>query len=292
MDPVQSRALDALEPFVALSKSANSLRAAADLVTRATSAPNTYVFAELLQTPNIQALGRAEEPEFPPFLTFLEIFAWGTWKDYTTTIGLPPLNDAQTKKLRLLSLLPLCASAAPLTYSYLQNELGLANPRTLEDLIISATYAGLLSAKLSPSNKTVQVSSVAPLRDLAPGSVPRLAETLDAWDARCTALVRDLQTQIGAIKTRAAERRRRDSDLRAATVKALQAALGGADKGSGKRPAANEGAAAAGARDGDEHMDVDDAGDARGGAGGSGGGGRGQRKNARTKFGGVGRRLG
>jgi hypothetical protein len=76
----QTKALNALEPFLALSKSATSPRAASDLIAQATSAPNTYVFAELLQTPNIQNLRGSEE--YGPYLTLLEIFAWGTWEDY------------------------------------------------------------------------------------------------------------------------------------------------------------------------------------------------------------------
>lgn len=77
----QIRATNALEPFIALSKSANSARAAADLITQATSAPNTYVFAELLQTPNVQAL--RDSPEHSPYLTLLELFAWGTYAEYS-----------------------------------------------------------------------------------------------------------------------------------------------------------------------------------------------------------------
>jgi hypothetical protein len=76
----QIKALNALEPFLALSKSATSPRAASDLISQATSAPNTYVFAELLQTPNIQNLRSSEE--YASYLTLLEIFAWGTWEDY------------------------------------------------------------------------------------------------------------------------------------------------------------------------------------------------------------------
>lgn len=81
-DQIQQKALNALEPYVLLSKSAASPRAAADLITQATSASNTYVFAELLQMPNIQALRRGP-PEYAPFLTLLETFSWGTWADYT-----------------------------------------------------------------------------------------------------------------------------------------------------------------------------------------------------------------
>lgn len=89
MDQTQQKALNALEPYILLSKSANSPRAASDLVNQATSAPNTFVFAELLQTPNIQALQTASE-DYAPYLTLLEIFAWGTWSDYTCNC--PPTN--------------------------------------------------------------------------------------------------------------------------------------------------------------------------------------------------------
>lgn len=81
MDPLQQKALNALEPFILLSKSATSPRAAIDLITQATSAPNTYVFAELLQTPNIQSL-RTAAAEHSKYYTLLEIFCWGTWKEY------------------------------------------------------------------------------------------------------------------------------------------------------------------------------------------------------------------
>ena len=76
----QQRALNALEPYLALSKAATSPRAAADLITQAISAPQAFIFAELLQTPNIQALRGS--PEYSPYLQLLQIFAWGTLTDY------------------------------------------------------------------------------------------------------------------------------------------------------------------------------------------------------------------
>lgn len=79
----QSKAINALAPFIALAKSANSPRAAADLVHQATSSPNTYVFAELLQQPNIQAL--ASNEQYASSLTLLQTFAWGTWESYHGT---------------------------------------------------------------------------------------------------------------------------------------------------------------------------------------------------------------
>lgn len=85
MDQTHSRALEALQPFVALatSNSATSPRFVASIVTNATSAPQTYVFAELLETPTIQALAAPDTPaEYQGYLKLLEVFAWGTWQDY------------------------------------------------------------------------------------------------------------------------------------------------------------------------------------------------------------------
>lgn len=76
----QSVALNALAPFLALAKSATSPRAAADLITQATSSPNTYIFAELLQQTNIQALQSNEQ--YGGHLELLKCFAWGTWEQY------------------------------------------------------------------------------------------------------------------------------------------------------------------------------------------------------------------
>lgn len=81
MDPQQTSCLNALAPYLALSSSANSAPAAATCVSQAIGAPNTYVFAELLSRPNIQALRNAER-QYSIWLEVLEVFSWGTWKDY------------------------------------------------------------------------------------------------------------------------------------------------------------------------------------------------------------------
>lgn len=93
MDQIQQKSLNALEPYLALAKSASAPKAATQVISQAISVSNTFVFAELLQSPNIQALQNAA-PEQASFLTLLQIFSWGTWKDYkgTTSLhGLEPL---------------------------------------------------------------------------------------------------------------------------------------------------------------------------------------------------------
>ncbi|KAM0298909.1 hypothetical protein HYE67_009490 [Fusarium culmorum] len=224
----QTKALNALEPFLALSKSATSPRAAADLVTRATSAPNTFLFSELLQTPAIQNLA---ESEFASHLTLLKTFAYGTYSSYKSTPGLPELVEAQAIKLRQLSLLSLASDRQNLSYKALQDSLDLPGSREVENLVISAVYAGLLHATLDAARATVQVSSVAPLRDLAPGAIPGMAAALKTWYGRCTTTLSDVELQIKEIRTTAAARQR---EQRAADER-LQQAMQDHQEGTGGR---------------------------------------------------------
>ncbi|KAI9817111.1 MAG: hypothetical protein M1827_001223 [Pycnora praestabilis] len=284
----QTKAINALEPFVLLSKSATSPRAAADLVTQSTSAPNTYVFAELLQTSNIQSLRHASA-EYSPYLTLLEIFAWGTWSDYTSTPSLPSLSEAQSHKLRLLTLLTISTSPAALTYTHLQTALSLSTTFALESLIISAIYAGLLTAKLDTVARRVDVSSVSPLRDLRPASIPTTIAVLDDWDSRCVGVLGEIEGQVREIRWRAGERRRKEREVEAVMENALGNTIAtgvGGGGGSGAGIGAAVGAkgdkrAADGGEEGEE-MDVDEI---------MGRGGTRNAKRGGSRFGGVGRRL-
>lgn len=208
---------------MALHKTATSPIAAADLVTRATSAPNTYLFSELLHTPSIQSL--ASSPTHASSLALLQIFSYGTYADYrAASPALPKLNDSQTLKLRQLSLLSLARDRRNLTYEKLSEALGLDSTRDLENLVVTAVYAGLLDATLDPNRQVVQVHSVAPLRDLAPGAVPPMMEKLSAWSDRCTSTLTDLEAEIQAIKDQAA-RRQWDQELKEKETQRLTALL-------------------------------------------------------------------
>lgn len=198
------RPLTCSQPFLALTKSANSPKAAADLITHATKAPGTYIFTELLASPSIQAL--AGSPEYQPYLTQLQLFSNGLYSTYASTPNLPALDDHQALKLRQLSLLTLSRERRELTYPALQQHLGLASPREVEDLVISAVYAGLLDAKLNPLRSVVQVSSVAPLRDVQPATVPSIVATLQNWSQRCDATLAEIEANIANIKREAARK--------------------------------------------------------------------------------------
>ncbi|KAL9600796.1 MAG: hypothetical protein Q9219_002934 [cf. Caloplaca sp. 3 TL-2023] len=263
MDPTQQKALNALESFILLSKSATSPHSAVSLVNQATSAPNTYVFAELLQTPNISALKSAPS-EYSQYHTLLEIFAWGTWADYSSSSSnLPQLSEPQAHKLRQLSLLSLATSPSTLTYPHLLQALSLPSVRVLEDLVISSIYAGLLTAKLDTQSQRVDVSSVSPLRDLRPGSIPTLISNLDAWDARCVSVLDDLEHQVKEVKQKALERRRKEMRDEAAVEKLLKESKKGVGsqgvergKAWGAKRGVQEVAATVG--DGSDEMDLDE----------------------------------
>ena len=185
---------------------------------RATSAPNTFIFTELLQTPQLQALGSSEE--FAPYLTVLQIFSHGTYSTYTSTAGLPELNDAQRLKLRQLSLLTLAKkdsntsnpSSPALDYASLQTALDLPSRQALEELVISAIYAGLIKGQLNPKASRVQINSVSPLRDVAPTAIGGLLSSLQAWAGRCEATLESLSCQMTQLRA--------DADRRAARAAA------------------------------------------------------------------------
>ena len=152
------------------------------------------------------------------YLTLLETFAWGTWESYkASSTPLPALSDAQARKLRLLSLLTIAAEKTNattaqhnLSYPSLCQRLDLESPRDLEQLVTAAIYDNLLSATLNPTAQTVVVTSVAPLRDLAPGSISELLGELSAWSGRCDSVLADLQSEISRIEAQAVKRAARE----------------------------------------------------------------------------------
>ncbi|KAJ5353211.1 hypothetical protein MYU51_004715 [Penicillium brevicompactum] len=227
MDQTHTRAIEALQSFIHLaqSNSASSPRFVANLITNATSSPQTYVFAELLESPAVQALRAPETPdEFKGYLTLLEIFAWGTWEQYHATPGLPELNDEQTLKLRLLSLLSLSTTIKPLTYSALMNALSIPTKVELESLVTAAVYASLIKARLSPASNppSVNVTAVAPLRDVLPQSLPKMIANLTEWESRCSDVVTDLEAEIARVKSDAANRAAKNQALREAQELAIE----------------------------------------------------------------------
>lgn len=150
----------------------------------------------------------------------------------TAQENLPKLSPQQQQKLKLLTLLPLSRSHSTLTYSHLVSALELPSTRALEELITTAIYSGLINATLDPARSLVSVTSIAPLRDLAPGSLPVLQSTLQAWSQRCDSALADLTAQVERVKKEALEREK----MKRKKERALEAVMQTSEeKGTGKR---------------------------------------------------------
>lgn len=92
------------------------------------------------------------------------------------------------------------------------SSLSLSNPIALESLVTSAIYSSLLTARLSPATTppVIHITSVSPLRDLRPASLPQMLKTLGEWESRCTDVIGDIEAQIAAIRSEAAKRSQKE----------------------------------------------------------------------------------
>ncbi|KAF9466997.1 hypothetical protein BDZ94DRAFT_1233522 [Collybia nuda] len=185
-----------LEPFLLMAKSLKGA-AAAKLIQDATSAPGVFVFSELLELSNIQELAKTEQHE--KFLSLLQLFSYKTYQDYIQhKNALPPLNQAQTTKLKHLSIVSLAAERRILPYSDLLQALDMPNVRELEDLIIDAIYLDILRGKLDQKEEQLEVEYTMG-RDLEPGKLEEVLAALQNWAETTTAVLATLDEKINAI---------------------------------------------------------------------------------------------
>jgi len=162
------------------------------------------------------------------------------------TPNLPQLSPAQQLKLRHLSLLPLSTTTNH-SYSTLQAALSLPSVRDLENLVISAIYASLISATLDPRAQTVCISSISPLRDLPPASIPNMLSELSEWGGRCDSVLAGLENQIARVKSRA-HKRAQDDARREKTMDSIKDKVAKDFKGSGGGGGSGAGFGAGGER--------------------------------------------
>ncbi|KAK9450061.1 uncharacterized protein V1518DRAFT_415446 [Limtongia smithiae] len=188
-------------PLYTLLPLVNSASAAADLIVRATSTPDLFTFAYLLHAPAIvQHLDSA--PDKQQYMRLLRIFASGTWKDYVAdAASLPPLSEAQTTKLKQLSLVSLASKSHTLAYARLLDDLALSDTRALASLVVSCIYANLIAATLDTRQQLVHVSAVIAGRDIVDTSdVARLRSVIDTWSARCEATIKALTAEAQTVR--------------------------------------------------------------------------------------------
>ncbi len=134
--------------------------------------------------------------------------------------NVPPLNAAQTLKLKQLSLLIYAKNPHNLTYAELQKLLRIGSIGELEEFITTAIYQGLVAARLDRKAQRVSVTSVAPLRDVQAGETNILEFQLERWSERCTSTLEDLEKQIVEVKEAAVAKHKQQQEWET-TVKEL-----------------------------------------------------------------------
>eukprot|EP01115_Flamella_aegyptia_P011888 TRINITY_DN57227_c0_g1_i1.p1 TRINITY_DN57227_c0_g1~~TRINITY_DN57227_c0_g1_i1.p1 ORF type:complete len:180 (-),score=32.38 TRINITY_DN57227_c0_g1_i1:325-864(-) len=166
-----------LQQFLVLAKNAKG-KAASALISQILSAPNVFVFGELLDNPNIQQLAETDDKKS---LELLKIFAYGIYSDYKANASqLPTLTPGQQKKLQQLTIVSLSYATKSIPYSVLQKELDISEVRELEDVIIDAIYQGLIDGKLDQQKKQLDVESAIG-RDLKPDALDNMLNVLTLW---------------------------------------------------------------------------------------------------------------
>lgn len=158
----------------------------------------------------------AESQEHASHYSLLELFAYGTLPDYAAaqtaaaapggpTMIYPKLNEAQTAKLQRLTLVTFASRARVLDYATLANALGLTTVagstsaagsstgsnasfglsetcvRELEDIIIEALYAGVLSGKLNQQLRRFEVEAAMGRDVRGAQELGDIANSLQAW---------------------------------------------------------------------------------------------------------------
>ncbi|KAH9927440.1 uncharacterized protein BXZ73DRAFT_48901 [Epithele typhae] len=198
---VGNQHLAKLEQYLLMSKAAKGA-AAAKLIQDATSAPGVFVFAELLEQPNIQEL-EAHEQHSRSF-SLLQLFSYRTYTDYIQNKdALPPLNDAQITKLKQLTLVSLAQDTRILPYDQLLKVLEMPTIRDLEDLIIEAIYLDIVRGKLDQRERQFEVEYTMG-RDLEPGKLEQLLVSLQNWATTTFAVLATLDEKLLELSSRTA----------------------------------------------------------------------------------------
>ncbi|XP_077235325.1 COP9 signalosome complex subunit 7-like isoform X3 [Tasmannia lanceolata] len=190
---IEQKQTELIEYFV---KQAENLRgdSLANLIIEATSHSSLFAFSEILSVPNVVEL---QGTEYSIFLDVLRLFAHGTWSDYKSNAGcLPTLVPDQVRKLKQLSVLTLAETNKVLPYDQLMQELDVANVRELEDFLINeCMYAGIVRGKLDQLRRYFEVQFAAG-RDLRPGQLSSMLQTLTTWLNTSDNLLISIQEKI------------------------------------------------------------------------------------------------
>lgn len=182
-----------LSQFVILAQNAQG-KACEALVKQALDHSAVFVFGELLDCPNVQALGNT--PEGLRLLELMRIFAYGTYLDYIAKRNeLPELGAAQLRKLQLLTIVSLATKEKHIKFSDMQVALGVSNTRELEDVIIESIYQNLIVGKMDQESQCLIVESCA-CRDCRDQDIDYIIDTLGTWHESAQHMLSSLENMV------------------------------------------------------------------------------------------------
>lgn len=180
-----------LEQFTLLAKNARG-RACVALIQQVLSNKKLFVFRELLDMPNVEALKDSEHKEH---YELLRIFCFGVYKDYIARKEeLPELTPQQVNKLRKLTTVALAHRFKNIPYHTLMQDLGVSTVRDVEDILIDTIYSGLIQGKLDQKSRSFVVK-YAVGRDTHHEDIDDMIQKLTNWKEQSA----DICTKIDAI---------------------------------------------------------------------------------------------
>jgi len=139
--------------------------------------PDRFTFGDILAMPNVEAYAKNNQA----LVDLVKIFAHGTVAEYNAKKGsLPTLNEAQSSKLKKLTLLSLASQSKTLPYDGLVKKLEAKNAWGVEDLITDCIRKGLLKGKHNPKAKEFVVE-YAECRDISDSDLDGMASQIAAW---------------------------------------------------------------------------------------------------------------
>ena len=148
-----------LEQFLIVARAQRG-RACAALIQQILGNKKIFHFGELISTPSIAAL--ADSPDYQTSYRTLELFSYCTYRQYKENPdAYLELSDAQSRKLKLLTVVSLAEKRSELPYAVLMAELDMDSLRALEDLLIESIYLGLTKGKI---DQQAQVLTRTPLK--------------------------------------------------------------------------------------------------------------------------------
>lgn len=184
---------------------------AEDLIRRAINAPKLYTFGEFYQLirKKVDSEPGLQDPSVLAWLGLLVIFTYGTWQDYLIEREagrVPELDEAQTTKLKELTLASLASQTRRLHYSDICDVLDIERSQ-LESFLVDAIYSGLVTGKLDTKRQLLEVESVVG-RDVDERRVTEMDGVLDGWLERTAALLRDTESYIDRTRRESLSRTR------------------------------------------------------------------------------------